>query len=205
LQHPDPTLAITELEASRPDRGLRADAQRNRERLLAVARAAFSRAQEVVPLETIARDAGVGIGTLYRHFPTRESLVEAVYGAELDDVTASAVTLLAELPADEALRVWVGRYADFVATKRGMADTLRAGWASGRITTPTTRQRITASIAILLEAGVEAGQIRSDIEPEDVTAMLLGVFLSTAPAADFAQSRRLLDLVVDAVRAHPNT
>lgn len=180
-------------------RPLRADAQRNRDTLVAVARAAFTAADDAVPLEEIARGAGVGIGTLYRHFPTREALVEAVYAAELDDVVASAGALLAEFPPDVALRAWMNRYAAFVATKRGMIDTLRAGWASGRLATPTTRERITAAIASILAAGAQAGCLRADVDPADVTAMMLGVFLSTATStAD--QTKRLLDLVADALR-----
>jgi AcrR family transcriptional regulator len=179
---------------------LRADARRNREKLVAVARAAFSAADDTVPLEAIAREAGVGIGTLYRHFPTREALVEAVYAAELDDVTRSAPALLAQFPPETALRAWMDRYAAFVATKRGMLDTLRTGWASGRIATPTTRERITAAIGTILRHGARAGSLRADVDPEDVTAMLLGVFLSTAASNAPEQTGRLLDLVVDALR-----
>jgi AcrR family transcriptional regulator len=183
-------------------RPLRADAQRNRDRLVAVARAAFAAADDTVVLETIAREAGVGIGTLYRHFPTREALVEAVYAAELDDLTAGAATLLDEFPPDVALRAWMDRYATFVATKRGMIDTLRAGWAAGRIATPATRERITGTLETLLAAGVRAGSFRGDVTPDDLTALVLGVFLSTASDHVSEQTRRLLDLVVDALR-HP--
>lgn len=179
---------------------VRADARRNRKKLIAAARTAFAEADDTVPLEGIARAAGVGIGTLYRHFPTREALVEAVYAAELDDVTASAAGLLDRLPPEAALRAWMDRYAAFVATKRGMIDTLRAGWASGRMSTPTTRARITAAIAEILSAGARAGSLRADVESDDVTAMLLGVFLSTAAGSDPDQSGRLLDLIVDALR-----
>ncbi|MFD7708551.1 TetR/AcrR family transcriptional regulator [Streptomyces sp. NPDC059785] len=191
--------------ASTPDaapagRPARADARRNREKLVTAARAAFSAADDTVPLEAVAREAGVGIGTLYRHFPTREALVEAVYGAELDDVTGSAAALLAEAPPQVALRAWMDRYAAFVATKRGMIDTLRAGWASGTMATPTTRERITAAIATLLAEGARTGTLRADVTPEEVTALLLGVFLSTAASGTPEQTGRLLDLVVDALR-----
>ena len=94
------------------ERPLRAHARRNRENLVAAARAAFAAADDTVPLEGIARRAGVGIGTLYRHFPTREALVEAVYAAELDAVTDSAAALVEELPPEQALRAWMERYAD---------------------------------------------------------------------------------------------
>ncbi|WP_031038725.1 TetR/AcrR family transcriptional regulator [Streptomyces sp. NRRL F-5650] len=192
--------------ADRPDRGtgaerpLRAHARRNREKLVAAARAAFTAADDTVPLDGIAREAGVGIGTLYRHFPTREALVEAVYAAELDDVTAGAAELLGELPPDRALRAWMERYAAFVATKRSMLNTLHSAWASGRLSTPATRERITAAIGTMLAEGARAGTLRADVAPDDVTAMLLGVFLSTAADDEAERTRRLLDLVVDALR-----
>ena len=182
------------------ERPLRADARRNRDALVAVARAAFAATDDTVSLEGIAREAGVGIGTLYRHFPTRESLVEAVYAAELDDVVASAHALLGQSPPDVALRAWMNRYAAFIATKRGMLDTLRAGWTSGRITTSTTRERISAAIGTILTAGARAGSLRGDVAPEDVTAMVFGVFLATAIEPTSEQIGRLLDLVVDALR-----
>lgn len=191
---PDPAAPV--------ERPLRADARRNRDHLVAVARAAFAATEGPVPLESIARQAGVGIGTLYRHFPSREALVEVVYAAELDDVTSSADILLEKFPPDVALQAWTRRYAEFTATKRGMIDTLRNGWASGRITTPSTRERITGAIGTILTAGVRAGSLRADVNPDDVTAMLLGVFLSTSGSSTPQQTARLLDLVVDALRPH---
>ena len=180
-----------------PDRPLRADALRNREALVDVARESFSTATQVVPLEDIARDAGVGIGTLYRHFPTREALVEAVYSAELDEVVSSAAILLSELAPEPALRAWMRRYAEFSMMKRGMMDTLRAGWASGRIATPATRERISSAIGDILAAGAKAGTLRPDITAEDVTTMILGVVLATGPTAPLPQMQRLLDVLVD--------
>ncbi|NUP26821.1 MAG: TetR/AcrR family transcriptional regulator [Nocardia sp.] len=181
-------------------RPARADARRNREKLLDAARAAFTGADTAVPLETVARAAGVGIGTLYRHFPTREALVEAVYAAELDDVTRSPATLLADHAPDIALRVWMDRYARFVATKRGLVGVLRAGGSTGSITTPATRERITAAIGTLLAAGARAGSLRADTDPADITALLLGVFLGTAADDTPGRTGRLLDLVVAALR-----
>ena len=196
----DPSVD-TSVDPSAPaGRPVRADARRNREKLVAVARAAFTASDDPVALESVAREAGVGIGTLYRHFPTREALVEAVYTAELDDVVASVPTLLGEFPPEVALRAWLDRYAAFVATKRGMVDTLRSGWASGRITTPRTRERITAGIGTILTRGARTGTLRADVEADDVTAMLLGVFLSTSASNTPEQTGRLLDLLVDALR-----
>ena len=186
-----------------PERPLRADARRNRDRLVAVATTAFAATDATVPLEDIAREAGVGIGTLYRHFPTREALVEAVYATELDEIARSAAVLLEQLPPDAALRAWMGRYAQFVELKRGLADILRAGWAAGRIATSTTRERVTGAIATILTAGAESGVFRADTDPDDITALLLGAFLSTAHNSSTDQIERLLDLVLDALRPRP--
>lgn len=184
---------------SAPARAVRADARRNRDRLLAAARAAFT-ATDTAALESIARDAGVGIGTLYRHFPTREALIDAVYAAELDDVTAGAAGLLAELTPERALRAWMDRYTEFVATKRAMIGSLRAASAAGTPAASSTRERITAAIADLLAAGARTGAFRADIEPDDVTTMLLGVTLATATDDTPERAHRLLDLVLDALR-----
>ncbi|MYU36152.1 TetR family transcriptional regulator [Streptomyces sp. SID8358] len=198
---------MTAPDSSPPDgtaeatgRPTRVDARRNRERLLAVARDAFAATGGKAPLDAIAREAGVGIGTLYRHFPTREALVEAIYASELDAVVTSAPALLSQFPPEAALRAWMDRYAAFFAAKRGISDTLRAGWASGAIATPATRERITAAIAVILDAGVRAGSLRADVEPDEVTMMLLGVFLSTTAGDSHELTGRLLDLVVDALR-----
>ncbi|MFJ8752747.1 TetR/AcrR family transcriptional regulator [Streptomyces sp. NPDC102441] len=196
----EPDSPATGPSAAAPGRPVRADARRNRDRILSVARAAFSSTTETVPLDAIAREAGVGIGTLYRHFPTREALVEALYSAELDEVVSSAPALLAELPPEAALRAWMDRYAAFFEVKRGMSATLRAGWASGSIATPTTRERITAAIGIILAGGSRDGSLRADVTPDDVTMMLLGVFLSTAATDSPEKTAPLLDLVVDALR-----
>lgn len=185
--------------APRAARPVRADAQRNRQALMTVARGAFA-TQDAVTLEDVARAAGVGIGTLYRHFSTREALVEAVYAAELDAVTGSAPGLLTELTPPAALRALMDRYASFAAAKRGMVDTLRAGWASGRIATPATRERLTATIATILVAGARDGSLRPDVEADDVTTLLLGVFLATTQSATEKRTGALLNLLVDALR-----
>jgi len=185
-------------ESTDPPR--RRDAQRNRDVLLVVARRAFTTTDDSVPLESIAREAGVGIGTLYRHFPTREALVEAVYAAELDDVVAAAADLLASEAPDVALHSWMTRYGVFVIAKRGMLDTLRSGWASGRMATPTTRERITATLSTITRAGVQAGTLRADVDPDDVTTLLLGVFLSMRDGATPERTDRLLSLLIDGLR-----
>src|SRR5437763_6489898 len=106
-------------------RPLRADAQRNRAKLLAAATEAFAEEGEGVALESVAARAGVGIGTLYRHFPSRDALIVAAYRHEVSSLCAAAEELLRSLPADEALSSWLERFADYIATKRSMGDALR--------------------------------------------------------------------------------
>lgn len=187
-----------------PSSRVRADAQRNRARLIEVARSAFAAstpAAAPVSLEAIAREAGVGIGTLYRHFPTREALVEAVYRTELDGVLAQAPVLLREHDPVAALRLWMDAYTAFVTAKRGMAESLRSLYLDGTITRSQTRQRVTDTIQIFLDAGVHTGSLRADVRADDVAASLVGVFLATPDPAQSAQAARMLDLLVAGIQA----
>jgi AcrR family transcriptional regulator len=181
---------------------LRADAARNRALLLGTARDAFTAADDdrSVSLEGIARAAGVGIGTLYRHFPTREALVEALYRSELDEVVDSADALFDGRTAFQSLRAWMDRYTRFVATKQGMSSALRAAWAAGSIPMGETKSRIVAVMARFLDAGAVDGSIRADVTADDVTDMLVGVFLATGNAKDAARVARLLDVLADGLR-----
>jgi|SRR5882762_3261707 len=185
------------------DRPLRADAQRNRDRLLEVAVRAFSRGSEDgadVTLDAIAKEAGVGIGTLYRHFPTREALVEAAYRNELSRLGDSVADLLTDRPADQALRAWMDRFVDYTTTKQGMADALRAVIASGGDPFAQSRARLTEAVATLLRAGAADGTLRTDVEPDDVLIGLSGLSVATEDPARRAQAGRLLDLLMDALR-----
>ncbi len=182
---------------------LRADAQRNRDRLLAVAVRAFSKDGPEVTLESIARDAGVGIGTLYRHFPTREALVEAVYRNELARLCDAAADLLRAGPPDQAMRAWMDRFIDYMITKRGMADALRALIASGGDPFAQSRGRLLGAITTLLAEGAAAGTIRGDVDPGDVLASLSGVSLAAGEPAQRDQARRMLDLLMDGLRYRP--
>jgi AcrR family transcriptional regulator len=186
-------VAITE-------RPLRADAQRNRDRLLEVAVRAFSQDGPEVTLDSIAREAGVGIGTLYRHFPTREALIEAAYRSELARLCDSVPGLLAAGPPDTALRTWMDRFVDYLATKRGMADALRAVIASGGNPYAPSRAALTGAVTDLLAAGAAAGLIRDDIAPADVLASLSGVSLSAGAPDQRDQAGRMLDLLMDGLR-----
>lgn len=177
-----------------PQQPSRSDARRNREKLLEVATAAFAGAQgRPVSLESIARDAGVGIGTLYRHFPNREALVEAIYRAELAEVAAAAEQLLERHPPRAALRRWMDRYASFVAAKREMAESLHAIFDSGALTPSQTRDSIVGAVGMLLRAGADDGSLRPDVQAEDVVSSLIGIFLVSGSPE---QTGRMLDLLV---------
>jgi AcrR family transcriptional regulator len=181
-------------------RRLRADAVRNRARLLEEARAAFASGSAPVTLEQIARDANVGIGTLYRHFPTREALVEALYRKELADLCASAGDLLATHAPQDAMRAWMDRFYDYVTAKREMADTLRAVFASGTVTASQAREQLTEAAQEILTAGVTAGTLRDDVRADDIVATIVGMFAATSLAGGREQLERMLDLLMDAIR-----
>lgn len=183
-------------------RRLRSDARRNREQILHAALAELTEGTpgKPVSLEAVAARAGVGVGTLYRRFPTREALVEAVYLDELERLCASAEQLLHDAPPDQALRAWMGRYADFVATKHGMADALRGLIASGSITSTSTRRRLAAAAGQMLDAGHEAELLRADVTPDDVVAAMAGALLAASGEQPRDQVDRLLDLLLDGLR-----
>lgn len=178
----------------------RADATKNRERLITEARVLFSAGDGATSLEAIAKAAGVGIGTLYRHFPTREALIEAVYHSELDALEAEAHDLLKAHPSFEAMRRWMDRYAQFVATKRAMHDALRVALTPRTGAVSEIRARINATIAKFLAAGSQDGTIRDDVQPDDVTLSLAGMVLTATTSPDRDQMRRLLDLLMDGLR-----
>ncbi len=185
------------MTTSRPTRS---DATRNREILLAAATRAFASSATEPSMRAIAREAGVGMATLYRHFPTREALVDAVYRDQVERLTAGARELLATLPPAEALRGWMDLFAAWVATKRGMLPTLLAMVDSGAMAHAESRGELIAALATILDAGRAAGDLRPDADAEDVAASLVGI-LTVAGAPDRAgQAQRLLDLLMDGLR-----
>jgi AcrR family transcriptional regulator len=185
-------------------RPLRADAQRNREQLLAAAAAAFSAVGPEVTLESIARSAGVGIGTLYRHFPSREALVDAAYRSELARLCDSVPGLLASSPADQALRAWLELFGEYMTTKHGMTDALRMVVASGGDPFAESRSRLLTAFAALLAAGAADGSLRADVAAADVLASASGIWLAAGESAQRAQARRLVDLLLDGLRYGAN-
>jgi AcrR family transcriptional regulator len=181
-------------------RPLRADAQRNRDKLLAAATAAFAEGGEDVALETVAARAGVGIGTLYRHFPNRDALIVAAYQHEVDALCAAAAELLATQPADKALRAWTERFADYIATKRAMGDALRSAVASDAPLFADTRARIVGALRLLLDAGARAGTLRADVTPDDVMRVINGIWYLPGGPEWRDTVGRMLDLVIDGLR-----
>jgi AcrR family transcriptional regulator len=192
-----PALSTTE---TRP---LRADAQRNRALLLEVAVRAFSKDGPDVTLELIASEAGVGIGTLYRHFPNRQALIEAAYRSELARLCAGVPELLRTMPADVALRTWMDRFIDYLATKRGMADALRTVIASGGNPYVQSRASLLEAVDALLKAGADLGQLRRDIQAVDVMTGISGISLVAGAPEQRDQAGRLLDLLLDGLRYRP--
>jgi AcrR family transcriptional regulator len=185
-------------------RRLRADAQRNREHLLAAAVAAFSADGPEITLESIARNAGVGIGTLYRHFPSREALVDAAYRSELARLCDSVPGLLESGPADRALRAWLELFGEYMTTKRGMADALRMVIASGGDPFAESRGRLLAAFSALLSAGAADGTLRADVNAADVLASASGIWLAAGEPEQRAQARRLVNLLMDGLRYGAN-
>jgi AcrR family transcriptional regulator len=180
---------------------LRADAARNRQKLLTAASELFAEAGPDVSLEAIAKRAGVGIGTLYRHFPTREALLEAAYRNEVELVCAAAEELLAEHPPAVALAEWMDRYVGYMAAKRGMKDALQSLVASNSDLFAESRTRLVAAISALLEAGAKAGSLRPDADAEDVLRAMGAVWNTT----DEDQARRVLGLLMDGLRYGTST
>ena len=192
---------MTEAEARAP----RADAARNREQLLAVAARVFASAGTEPSMRAIAREAGVGIATLYRHFPTRESLVDAVYRDQVGRLTAGARELLGQLPPAAAMRRWMDLFGDWVATKNGMLGTLLTMIDSGEIAHARTRAELLAAITAILDAGRAAGDLRPDVTADVIAASLIGIFTVAPRPGQEAKASRLLNLLMDGLRPAART
>jgi AcrR family transcriptional regulator len=181
-------------------RAPRADATHNREQLLAAATRVFMSADIEPSMRAIAREAGVGIATLYRHFPTRESLVDAVYRDQVVRLTAGARELLGQLPPAAAMRRWMDLFGDWIATKNGMLDTLLSMIQSGEIAHAQTRTELLTAITTILDAGRVVGDLRPDVTAEDIAATLIGIFTVAPQPEREASASRLLDLLMDGLR-----
>ncbi|SFT84910.1 TetR/AcrR family transcriptional regulator [Mesorhizobium sp. YR577] len=187
-------------ETAKTRRKPRADSIRNREILLEAATQIFSAGGPQASLEAVARQAGVGIGTLYRHFPTREALFEAVYRHEVDHLGELAELLARDSDPVEALRKWLHANVRLVATKKGMVEGLQLVAHGSTELKAYSFERLSNAIGLLLDRGVAAGEIRSDISPEDLLRTLVGIFYSQGTADWQPAALRLVDVFVDGLR-----
>jgi AcrR family transcriptional regulator len=180
----------------------RADAVRNRELVLEAAKAVFSAGGPDASLEAVAKRAGVGIGTLYRHFPTREALFEAVYRREVQQLSEFAEKLKSEADPVDALRRWLRSNVELVATKKGMLAALALTVHGPSELYAHTFERLTKAVGALLERAVAAGEIRSDVSPEDLLRALVGMCYMHDQPGWQKSVVRLLDVFVDGLRIH---
>jgi AcrR family transcriptional regulator len=185
-------------------RKLRADAIRNRERVLEAAKAVFTQGGAEASLEAVARHAGVGIGTLYRHFPTREALYEAVYRREVGQLVELARHLEGSTAPVEALRRWMRSFVEFVATKKGMAAALAVAAHGSSDLVAYSLDRLTGAVGELLHRAVAASEIRADIDPEDLLRTLVGLCYAHDRPGWQIKVLRLVDVFIDGLRRRPD-
>ena len=183
-----------------PARKPRADSARNRQLLIDAAKTGFSDLGLDVSLEEIARRAGVGIGTLYRHFPTREAVVEAVYRHEVEHLAAAVPQLLEKWPAGEALHKWMHLFVDYIVTKRLIAPSLAAAAARSSTLRTSSLGLITNAISTLVKRAGASGEVRKDIDPADLLRAMVGVSYGNPDTGWEASARRLIDLLMDGLR-----
>jgi AcrR family transcriptional regulator len=183
----------------------RADAIRNRERVLEAAKGVFSQGGPEASLEAVARRAGVGIGTLYRHFPTREDLYEAVYRREVEQLVELAKHLVeTKITPVEALRRWLRAGVEFMATKKGMAAALAMAAHGSSELVAYSLDRLTWAMGELLQRATAAGEIRADIDPEDLLRAVVGMCYAYDGTAWQPKVLRLIDVFVDGLRRRPD-
>lgn len=186
--------------SQKPSRRPRADSIRNRQRVLEAATAVFSAGGPDASLEAVAKRAGVGIGTLYRHFPTREALFEAVYRHEVDQLGELANTLLGQGEPVEALRAWLHANVRLVATKKGMLAALALAAHGPKELYAYSFERLTRAVGLLLERAVAAGEVRDDITAADLLRALVGMCYMNDQPGWQVNVLRLVDVFVDGLR-----
>ena len=187
---------MAKTSSPRTQRKTRNDAQRNRVRILEVAKEAFARSGVNTSLDDVARQAGVGAGTLYRHFPTRDALLEAVYHTEVGKLAAAERELSEKLPPVEALRAWMLLFVDYIAEKHLIAPALNTFVGGPSKLYESSRAQITGAIEALVNRAIKSGDIRKDLEAFDLLRALIGVS-NVASAPDWQQSaKRLVDILI---------
>lgn len=189
----------TEDQNDKRERRVRADAQRNTDALLEAALAVFAASGVDAPVREIALKAGVGVGTVYRHFPQRSDLIAAVFQREVDACADAAPTLAAAHAPGEALAQWMQRYAAFIATKRGLAAALHSGNPAFHALPAYFDKRLRPALRALLDAAAAAGEVRGDVEPDDLLRAV-GNLSAAADDEGPAHARRMVALLVDGLR-----
>jgi len=194
-------LAKTERpkKAKPPARGARADAQRNLDALLEAAKAVFASSGVDAPVREIATRAGVGVATVYRHFPQRSDLVAAVFRREVDACAAAAPALAREREPVDALARWLYRYTNFIATKRGLAAALHSGDPAFKALPAYFRQQLEPALRSLLDAAATAGQIRNAVEPYELLRAVANLCIADSDVGPH-HGRRMVDLLIDGLR-----
>jgi len=196
----DDVLPAKPARAAKPGRKPRADSVRNRERVLKAAKAVFAVGGPTGSLEAVARQAGVGVGTLYRHFPTRQTLFEAVYRHEVEQLVELAEQFGTDLPPLEALRRWMHANVEFVATKKGMSAALAVAVHASSDLTAYSMDRLGRVLGTLLRRAVEAGVVRGDISAEDILRTIVGLCYTHDKPGWQSNVLRLVDVFVDGMR-----
>ena len=181
----------------------RPDAERNRIRLLETAKAAFARKGSAASLDEIARAAGVGAGTLYRHFPTRDALIEAVYRNELAQLVATADRLAKTEPPLTALREWLLAFVDYVATKHGMVEALNSIVGGTTDLYSASSAQMKQAATSLVETAVATGDIRLDVDPFDLLRALAGVAKKSSGQEGQQAAKRMVDILIAGIRSQP--
>jgi AcrR family transcriptional regulator len=184
-------------------RRLRADAHQNVGSLLKAAIAVFATSGVDAPVREIAEKAGVGVGTVYRHFPQRADLIAAVMREEIDACADAASRLAVEHPPVEAFQRWMQRYVDLISTKRGLAVALNSGVPAYDALTPYFEKRVLPALQMLLDAGTSAGHLRADVKASDLLRALAGLCMPGS-GGDTENARRMAALLVDGLRYRAN-
>ena len=174
----------------------RADAQRNREHILEVARLAFTRHGAEATLDDIARQAAIGPGTLYRHFPTRDALIEAVYRSEVEKLTAAGQRFAATMTPLEALRAWMLLFIDHVASKKLILPAMDTVAGGSMRLIEGARGLIHSAFVALMQRAINSGDLRADTDPDDFVRALVGVFHTTALPGWEPSARRIVDILI---------
>ena len=178
----------------------RADAERNRDRILGVAKHAFTQSGAEASLDDIAKQAGVGAGTLYRHFPSREALIEAVYRTEVEKLAAAERDFASTMPPIEALRAWMMLFVDYIAAKKIIAPVLNTLLGEGSKVFESSHAQIWDAIRSMVKRAIKSGEIRKDLDPIDLLRALIGVS-NVASGPEWQQSaKRLVDILITGSR-----